>query len=94
MIEDSVGLPSGKRKTRRGKRRKATRSEHEEHMAEMKRCVDCKDHKGAKNAAFKFIKSMPAEEAMEYAVEMEEKDDSPKKGKLSPAMMAYLKKKK
>lgn len=108
MINDPMtGLPIGKKKTRRGKRRgagSAAHAEHLQHMTEMKRCVECQDHKGAKNAAFKFIKALPADEpemehsAAEDMKEPEHKQPSaksaPAKGKLSPALMAYLTKKK
>lgn len=105
MINDPMtGMPMGKKKTRRGKRHapaSGAHAEHVQHMAEMKRCVECQDHKGAKNAAFKFIKALPGDEPeMEHGVAEEQAEPvakaTPKaspKGKLSPALMAYLKKK-
>ena len=98
-----TGMAMGKKRTRRGKRRgKGPHAEHLQHMAEMKRCVECQDHKGAKNAAFKFIKALPADEAeMEHGM-MEEKGEmkmpiKPEmkaKGKLSPGLAAFLARKK
>lgn len=99
-----TGLAVGKKKTRRGKRRSASTSahaEHLQHLAEMKRCAECQDNKGAKAAAFKFIKALPSDEpAMEFNVEEHghltdaAPPTAPAKGKLSPALVAYLKKKK
>lgn len=95
-----TGMPMGKKRTRRGKRKgKGAHAEHMAHMAEMKRCVECQDHKGAKNAAFRFIKALPADEMeMEMPV-VAQKTDVPRetskpKGSLSPGLRAFLAKKK
>lgn len=93
-----TGMPTGKKKTRRGKRRRANPSEHQQHLAEMKRCADCHDRKGARTAAFKFVQSMrddDDEPEMEHAVaDIPAKatvrpPEKPASG-LSPALRAYL----
>lgn len=97
--EHFSGLPMGKKRTRRGKRKgKGQHAEHMQHLAEMKRCAECQDHKGAKNAAFRFIKALPADEMEQMhspaGERAEVKAVAKPKGKLSPGLSAFFAKKK
>ena len=99
-----------KKTRRGKRRSASAHAEHLKHMAEMKRCVECQDHKGAKSAAFQFIKALPVDDEPEMehnaAEEVGESENGQpsapparaaapsSKGALSPALRAYLAKKK
>ena len=95
MMEPMTGMRYGKKRTRRGRRKGKGLPAHEQHMNDARGCVACGDLKGAKAALFRAANALGVEDEVAEAVaEAPAITAVPVPAMLSPALRAYLARKK
>lgn len=87
-MESMTGMPTGKKKTRRGKRSRGAASapaHPHSHLDNARKAHDDGDHAGAKRHAFAFVKSLPTAAPVIGEPDMDDAAEPVKKAPLNLA---------